>query len=112
MNFIKEHYNTNYAPQLDENNYCYYINKTNYDIMIKLISNYQKDVLDYNSRLIDDKIHLLKKRLERGPVLAFFEDKRVSYDNTYDYCSIDFTYAATNKYTIIKLEQLKVLSIK
>lgn len=112
MDFIKANYHTNYAPKLDIDKYCYYADETNRDSMIKLISDYRKDVLGEGSVSCEDEIAGFTRRLKQGPVFVYFEARRVAYDNLYDYCDIKATYAALAKYKVVKLEKRNLMTIE
>jgi hypothetical protein len=112
MDFIKENYHTNYAPKLDIDKYCYYADETNHDIIIKLISDYRKDILGEGHISCKDEIARFMGRLEHGPICVYFESLRVAYDNLYEYRDTDDTYAARHDYKVIKLEHKNLMTIE
>ena len=112
MDFIKENYHTSYKPKWNIDKYCYYADETNHNIMIKLISDYRKNGLDDGRVSYEDDIAGFTRRLKQGPVFVYFDARRVAYNNLYDYGDIDDTYAARNKYTVIKLEHRNLMTIE
>lgn len=112
MDIINENYDTGYKLKLDKNNYCYYADETNRNIIIKLISDYRKDILGEGCISCKDEIARFMGRLEHGPICVYFESLRVAYDNLYEYRDIDDTYAARHDYKVIKLEHKHLMTIE
>lgn len=70
MDIINENYHTGYKLKLDKNNYCYYADETNRNIIIKLISDYRKDILGEGCISCKDEIARFMGRLEHGPFVC------------------------------------------
>ena len=89
-----------------------YADETNRNIIIKLISDYRKDILGEVHISCKDEIARFMGRLEHGPVCVYFESFRVAYDNLYEYRDTDDTYAARHDYKVIKLEHKHLMTIE
>ena len=51
MELIKEYYHTGYQPKLDSNSYAYYVDKTNCELMYKIIEDYLYRIDAYDNIL-------------------------------------------------------------
>ena len=112
MDFINEMYHTNYELKLDIDKYCYYADETNRNIMIKLISDYRKNVLGDDDNYCNEGLERFEQRLNTGPVFVFFEKNRVAYDNVSDYRNIKDSYAAEMEYDIVKLNNRGLMTFE
>lgn len=112
MNVINENYHTNYKLKLDIDNYCYYTDETNRNIMIELITDYRKNVLGEGDRDCHTALARFKQRLNTGPVFVFFDRYRITYDNLSAYCNIENTFAAEMEYNVVKLSNRTLIIIE
>lgn len=45
MEFISETHTTSFQPKLNDDNYCYYVDDTNWNIMMLAVRDYEKHIL-------------------------------------------------------------------
>ena len=109
MDFISETYTTSFQPKLDDEGYCYYVDNTNWNIIMLTVRNYYKHSLRRPEETILRMVKDLEARLADGPIFVFFEHGRVSYDELNCYPNINCSYAADNDYDVIKVNVNKVL---
>lgn len=112
MDFINEEYHANYEPKLDIDDYCYYADETNRNIMIEIISDYRKKALGESGNDCHEGLERFKNRLNMGPVFVFFERNRVAYNNLSAYPTIEETYAAEMNYKVVKVNYRSVITIE
>ena len=112
MELIKEYYHTGYQPKLDRNSYAYYVDKTNCDIMYKIIEDYLYSIeasdipgdMTVMKNLIDD-LDIL------GYVCFYFGKYGVSFDGlTLPKTELDI-FAVLNNYNIIKLCERMLMTV-
>ena len=109
MDFIIETYTTSFQPKLDDDGYCYYVDDTNWNIMMLAVRDYEKHILRMPEENILRVVKALEARLADGPIFVFFEHGRVSYDELNCYPNINCSYAANKDYDVIKVNVHKVL---
>lgn len=109
MEFISETHTVSFQPKLNDDNYCYYVDDTNWNIIMLTIIEYYKKIVRMPEENISRLIKAFEARLADGPIFVFFEQRRVSYDELNCYPNINCSYAADNDYDVIKVNVHKVL---
>lgn len=102
MELITEYYYAGYQPKLDEDEYCYFVDNTNCDLMYRLIEDYFYSIDASNIPLSLKVFKELIDDLDTLDYMYFYFDKYgIRYDG--DTVPKSDIFAVLNNYTIIKL---------
>ena len=97
MKLITEFYHTGYQPKLRTDNYAYYVDATNKDIVYKIASQYLKGLPDINA---EHNLTIYDLYIKQAS-LVYFQSIGLSYSGL---TSIGFDNTnVVNKYTVIKV---------
>lgn len=106
MEVITEVYRKSYQPKLRTDNYAYYLDATNKDVVYKIASHYLKGLPDVN---VEHNLTTYDVYIKRASLL-YFESIGLSYSGLTS-MNLDGT-DAVDKYTVIKsIEPPTLISI-
>lgn len=109
MAIINNKYYSGYKPLLSRNNYVYYVDDTNRDIMYELVC----EQVNKGSRIqhIQRQLDIFNILIRDSPILVYFSQKTVRYESIKD-DDITTSYAERNRYVILKLVHEPLISIE
>lgn len=110
MELTTEYYNNTYVPKLSDNKYAYYVDKSNYDIVLKLVKKHI-ETLQTNGRvdgnLANIELHIYDEFKEDMPFIIYFENNDILYD-----IEMFFNYALEHNYTIVEIRKQQIITLE
>lgn len=108
MELITEVYHSGYKPKLDIDNYAYYVDNTNKDIVYRMARKYFNQLPNSN---VEEHLVAYNLNIKRCPCVVYFKSTCLLYNLLY-FGPIDSTYAAKHQYNVIKItEQPSLISM-
>lgn len=112
MELTTEYYSNSYVPKLSDDKYAYYVDKSNYDIVLELVKKHIKTLKANGSYRVDDNLVEMELDIYNEfkidmPFIIYFENNDIQYDS-----DMFFNYAENHDYTIIEIQNQQVMTFE
>lgn len=112
MELATEYYSNTYVPKLSNDKYAYFVDKSNYDIILELVTKHIETLKTNGAYRVDDnlaemELDIYDELKNDMPFIVYFANNDIQYDT-----DMSYNYAENHNYTIIQIQERHVMVLE